>query len=186
MGEQIDPELLPFQIEELGEIVLAEQPYPGVYHIAAKKSETVFTASEYYIVVKNTPIISQTVKNYGKICIGHPELLLYPLSDDKSGWRLVEYEGMKYLTQNHLPLPERETLHSTAIYFMEYHPEYFGEYPVPIITPRGYTLRHMRLDNGVYWLETDRCEQMLSVCHPIWSCELSAAALSLKQETDYG
>lgn len=184
--ERIDPERLPFQLEdELGEIVLAEQPYPGVYYIAAQKNEAEIVASEYYVVMKDSPVISQTVKNYGQVVDGCSELLLYSMSEDKSGWRLVHYEGLKYLTQSHLPLPEQTSLHTTAVYNMEYHPEYFGLYPAPTITPAGYTLRYKQLDNGIYWLETDQCERMLSVCYPIWSSELSGAAQSLGQQTEH-
>ncbi len=184
--EQTDPDMLPFQIEdELGEILVADQPYPDVYHIAAQKDETSLFAAEYYIVLAGTGIISQTVKRYGKTIPGYENLLVYPMSDDKSGWRLVDYEGIKYLTQNNLPLPEQTSLHETAVYSMEYHPEYFGTYPVPMVTPAGYTLRHKQLDNGIHWLETDRCEQMLSVCYPIWSSDLSEAALSLGQRSEY-
>jgi len=183
---KVDPEKLPFQIEdEIGEILLADQPYPGVYYVAAKKDEADSIAAEYYIVLKDTLVISQAVKNYGQAISDHPELLVYPLVDDRSGWRLVDYEGLKYLIQNHLQLPEQMSLHETAVYSMEYHPEYFGAYPVPLITPAGYTLRHKELCSGVYWLETDRCEQMLTVCYPIWSSELSEAALSLSQQTEY-
>ncbi len=182
----IDPEKLPFQIEdEIGEILLADQLYPDVYYVAAKKDETNSLAVEYYIVPKGTQIISQTVKGYGKAISSHPELLVYPLADDRSGWRLVDYEGLKYLIQNSLQLPEHMSLHETAVYSMEYHPEYFGTYPVPLITPAGYMLRYKELRNGIYWLETDRCEQMLTVCYPIWSSELSETALSLSQQTGY-
>ncbi len=38
----IDPEKLPFQIEdEIGEILLADLPYPGVYYVAAKKAKPI-------------------------------------------------------------------------------------------------------------------------------------------------
>ncbi len=91
----------------------------------------------------------------------------------------MDYEGLRYLTVNHLPIPELESLHTTAAYSMEYHPEYFGEYPVPVMTPAGHTLRYKRLDNGIYWLETDQGKQLLSVCYPVWTSELSQAAQSL-------
>ena len=49
-------------------------------------------------------------------------------------------------------------------------------FPVPFHTPCGYTLRHRTLDNGIYWLETSECRELLAVCFPIWNAELSAAA----------
>ncbi len=82
----IDPETLPFQIEdEIGEIQSANQPYPGVYYVAAKKDEADSLAVEYYIASKDTQVISQTVKKYGKAIPDHPELLIYPLTNDRSG-----------------------------------------------------------------------------------------------------
>lgn len=95
--ERLDPGQLPFQIgDALGEIKAADQPYPGVYYIATQKNEAMPMVSEYYIITKDTPIISQTVKNYGQSISGHPKLLAYSMSDDKSGWRLVEYEGLQH------------------------------------------------------------------------------------------
>ena len=184
--ERLDPGQLPFQIgDALGEIKAADQPYPGVYYIATQKNEAMPMVSEYYIITKDTPIISQTVKNYGQSISGHPKLLAYSMSDDKSGWRLVEYEGLQYLPRHHLSIPEQESLHNSAIYSMEFHPEYFGDYPVPTITPAGYTLRYKQLDNGIHWLETDHCREMLSICYPVWNSELSIAALALGQQTEY-
>ena len=52
-------------------------------------------------------------------------------------------------------------------------PEYFGAYPVPYHTPNGRTTRHWVLANGIYWVETDQCEEILTACYPIWSAELS-------------
>lgn len=46
----MDPKQLPFEIEdEIGTIVLADEPYLGVYHVAAKKDKTKFFNTEYYL-----------------------------------------------------------------------------------------------------------------------------------------
>ena len=185
MIEEINPEDLPFDIEdELGEVALARQPYPGAYFVTTRG---IFDpkCDEYYIVLDNSPAISQTVKKYGEALPNHPGLLLYPFSSPRSGWRLVDYEGLKYLTQNHLPIPEDESLRRSAIYSAEYHPEYFGPFPVPVLTPSGCTLRYKALDNGIYWLETEHCVQMLAVCYPIWSSELAEYALKFGQQMEY-
>ena len=58
-------------------------------------------------------------------------------------------------------------------------------FPVPLYTPRGCTIRHWVLDNGVYWLETDQCEEVLAVCYPVWSSELSNVAEKLGEQTEY-
>lgn len=83
-----------------------------------------------------------------------------------NGHRIVRYELYKYRLQHGLPLPEQSALRDTAVYGMELHPEYFGPYPVPLHTPRGNTVRHKRLLNGVYWIETDQCRELLAVCYP--------------------
>ncbi len=33
------------------------------------------------------------------------------------------------------------------------------------------------LDNGIYWLETERCIHVLTVCNPVWTSELSEGLL---------
>lgn len=52
------------------------------------------------------------------------------------------------------------------------------------MTPWGYTLRHKAIDNGVYWIETDRCKEVLAV-HSVMLDDLSNAAKSLARQTRY-
>lgn len=78
-----------------------------------------------------------------------------------------------------------QAFHRTALFAAGYHPEYFGEYPVPIRTPRGCTLRHRKLENGVYWLETSQCEELLAVCYPIWNTEFTSIARVIGEPTEY-
>ena len=105
------------------------------------------------------------------------------MQDDASGWRIIDYELGKHRVKNHLP--QEQTLHDIALDAAEYHPEYFGAYPVPFHTPRGYTTRHWTLANGIYWLETDQCEEVLAVCYPLWTAELSAAVERLGEQTEH-
>lgn len=84
-----------------------------------------------------------------------------------------------------LPLPEQSAFHDTAVYGMELHPEYFGPYPVPLHTPRGNTVRHKRLLNGVYWIETDQCRELLAVCYPIGQGDLPVMVQEWALQTDY-
>ena len=105
------------------------------------------------------------------------------MQDDASGWRIIDYELGKHRVKNHLP--QEQTLHDIALDAAEYHPEYFGAYPVPFHTPRGYTTRHWTLANGIYWLETDLCEEVLAVCYPLWTAELSAAVERLGEQTEH-
>lgn len=74
---------------------------------------------------------------------------------------------------------------SLALYGMEESPEYFGTFPVPFLTPRGCTVRHRMLLNGVFWLETDRCEEMLAICYPIWEADITIPEQNLAEQLEY-
>ena len=52
---------------------------------------------------------------------------------------------------------ERE-FHRVALFAAGYHPEYFGEYPVPTQTPGGYTLCHRKLENYLSRSKAERDE----------------------------
>ena len=53
------------------------------------------------------------------------------------------------------------------------------------LTPRGFTVRHKTILNGVYWLETDRCEEMLAVCYPIWKSDISIPEQNQGEQLEY-
>ena len=158
---------------ELGPIKTANQQIPGVYYILADQ--------EAYAVADMSPIFPK-VKLYGQQI---QEFLLFSMENDTSGWRIVDYEMCKYMIQHHIDPPPENLLHDLALYAAEYHPEYFGEYPVPLVTPRGYTLRHRKIANGIYWLETSKCEEMLALCYPIWQSELSDVARAIGEVAEY-
>lgn len=168
----------------IGEIVSVKPMCPGVYYMIAKKPEAP-AAGEYYAVEKDSPCISSMAKTYGRQLAGRPELVLYAFSEGRSGSGIIDYEIGKYLVANHLPLPDNDSLHSIAVFQADNYPEYFGTYPVPIHTPRGFTLRWRKLINGVYWLETDQVKHFLAVCYPIWSVDLSEYVVKLAEQTDY-
>lgn len=160
----------PFDLEpELGEVCDSEELCPGVHYLRAE-------GGEYYAVAKDAPMVSNTTKTYGRPSQTCPDLLLYPLDRPDGGWMTVRYEVCKYLLRRGLPLPEGVTLRDAALFGAECHPEYFGMFPAPVSTPFGETLRYLRLANGIYWLETDRCLEGLAVSSPIWDGELSEAA----------
>lgn len=161
---------------ELGEIVESEMICPGVCYISVG-------GTEYYAVMENAQAISQRAKLYGRQVL--PELRLYPMDKPQSGWMVVRYEVCKYLIKNGLPLPDGDTLHSIATFGMECHPEYFGTFPVPALTPQGCTLRYHRMGNGIYWIETEQCTEVLAVCFPVWDGELSEAAQKTAMQLDY-
>ena len=163
---------------ELGEILITGEKAPGIYYLTVQQDGASF-AEEYYAVA-DTSIISRQAKEYGKRI---SDWWLFSMQDDASGWRIIDYELGKYRVKNHLP--QEQTLHDIALDAAEYHPEYFGAYPVPLHTPRGYTTRHWTLANGIYWLETDLCEEVLAVCYPLWTAELSTAVEWLGEQTEH-
>ncbi len=180
---QLIPDELPFDLkDEIGEIKAVQEFIPGVYYLTAQKESC--AADNFYVVMESAAIFA-AVSRYGRQFAG---LRLYPVNEDASGWRIVEYELGKYqITHNRALIPEEveREFHKAALFAAGYHPEYFGEYPVPIRTPRGYTLRHQKLENGVYWLETSQCEEMLAVCYPIWNTEFTSIARVTGEPTEY-
>jgi hypothetical protein len=172
-GKNEDQTSLPWDLsDDLGEIYSAEEECPGVWYVSVEMEGSIVGA-EYYIIEPNAPCLSAEARKYGEPLPHHPELLAIELLDPTAGRYVVKYEMLRYLTMKNLPLPEDESLLEIAVYGMELNPEYFGKYPVPRETPHGYTTRFKELMNGMFFLETDRCEAMLSVCYPIWNSDLS-------------
>lgn len=161
--------------DELGEVQFHEKLCPGVYFISCVPKEGAGLCSEFYIVEEGTPTIPNTVKNLGRKLEDNSTLLAYALEDVSGGQKIIEYEASKYRIMHGDDLPKGVTLWSLSMDGMETNPEYFGTYPIPANTPLGYTLRHKAIDNGVYWIETDRCLRILAVCGVLCD-ELSDAA----------
>jgi len=159
--------------EEVGTITNISEWGPGVYNIETEPDGCFI--QEYYVVLDTAPIAAK-VRNYGKKMNG---FRLFAQDDESSGWRVVQYEISKYrITEKKASVPEW-MFRDMTLHAMELHPEYFGTFPVPFHTPCGYTLRHRTLSNGIYWLETSMCKELLAVCQPIWDAELSFAAQML-------
>lgn len=165
---------LPALEEEIGPMENIEEWAPGVFFIEADQGGTFM--KEYFVVLDEAPMAAK-VRNYGQKMDG---LRLFAQDDDTSGWRIVQYEVSKHSIslgrKNHIP---EEMFHDMSLHAMELHPEYFGTFPVPYHTSSGFTLRHRTLDNGIYWLETSRCKELLAVCFPIWYAELSPASVQM-------
>lgn len=173
----MDDNLLDLLARELGEIYRWEEECPGVYYLAVLLDAA--NAEEYYIVLGDAPI-SQEARAMGRPLQSAP-VLTYLLDSEDGAHTAVRYEVLKYLTLHGLPLPEGSTLLDTALFGTERRPDYFGAYPVPFLTPWGRTLRHRPLDNGVYWLETEQCLEVLALCYPVWDGELSEGLSELGQ-----
>lgn len=163
---------------ELGPIVEKEKICPGVYLLSARNDDELLSR-DYYAVMEKS-IIPPEARAYGRKRFG---LWLFPMTDGSEEFKIIQYEVAKYRAQNNLPL--EEPLRATAFFAAQSFPEYFGAFPVPLHTSRGCTIRHWVLDNGIYWLETDRCEEVLAVCYPVWSTELSDLEMKLGEQTEY-
>ena len=175
---------LPFDLTaELGSVIEAEEISPGVYSILTDQKEW---GPEYYVVMKDAPAISDQARSYGQQFAEKDAICVYRQDIPGSGRRVIEFEVLRYQIKHHLPVDEsKDSIYTAALYGMEENPDYFGEYPVPGITPRGCTVRHRKIINGVYWLETDRCEEMLSVCYPIWQSDLTIPEQRYGEQLEY-
>lgn len=164
-------EELPFSFqgveEKYGSLIDAEELCPGVYYASARLLERyTFLVAQYMVVTASSPAISPEARAYGAPL---PDgALIFEANDyyDK-GQHVVRYEAHKYLADHGLPLPEAESLLGDRVFGMEVCPEYFGQLPVPTDTPWGPPLRHDRLGNGLYWLETEYAGWVLALAYPI-------------------
>ena len=151
-----------------GENISLMEECPKVYHISVKHSELELIPNEYFIVEAGSPVISLRAKRMGRPVEGQPELLEYLIDRPDSGSKVIQYEIYRYRLKNKLPLNAPESLYEFAIHCAEYHPDYFGAYPAPVITPHGYTVRYIALENGIHLIETDQGEDYISFSFPLW------------------
>ena len=163
---------LPFNFDGLepqyGQIKHAELICPGVYFIMTKfNTDRPRFAGEYLVVTEDSPAISPEARNFTTPLPTIPRMFLCEYDYDCKGRHVVEYEAHKYLVEHGLPLPEGESLEEARAFGREVCPEYFGQLPVPTDTPWGPPLRHDRLGNGLYWLETEHAGWGLALAYPI-------------------
>ena len=182
----LDEVELPVDVSELGELRGAELECPGVYFIV------VDTGAEpgsfpvrrgYYLVLEDAPI-SAEARRYGRPLQSGGGPVVFPDWEERGG-RVIEYEIYKYRLSHSLPLPDGESLYECAIYGAECHPEYFGSWPAPLVTPWGRTTRYRTLAVGIYWLETEQCKEALAVFAPVWQAEFSASLKHRASQTEY-
>lgn len=177
-------ENLPLDLGEMGTITEAKLVMPGVYETIMVYSETAI-GMEAYIVQKSAAEISSAAKKYGKAVPDYPELLVYSEDTTGNSMYIIGYELFRYNTLNHLPLPKDETIRSIAAIGAELYPGYFGGYPVPFLTPWGYTTRNKIIANGLFWIETEQCLRGLAVTCPKYD-DLSDGARGLAEQFDDG
>lgn len=161
----------------LGEIYRLEEEAPGIWYVATGRPGDGIGA-EYYLVEPGSECISDEAKSYGVPVEGHPQLLLYSVSEVDSGYQIIRYEIAMYQHKQAGTQKTLRELRYAAIFGAESHPAYFGEYPAPMDTPRGRTLRSRRIWTGIWCLETDRGERMTAFSIPLWKPELSLLAQS--------
>ena len=174
-------ELLDLLTGELGEIAHWEEECPGVYYLSILP--TIEAGGEYYAILEDAPM-SQEIRAMGRGLDSAP-VLVYQIGVEDVSWAAVDYEILRYKTMQGLSLPEGKSLRDAALYGAELCPNYFGAYPVPFLTPWGYTLRHRPLDNGIYWIETEQCVEVLAVCYPVWDGDLSKGIQEVGHRLDH-
>lgn len=179
---ETDP-IMPEIEGDIGEIKLIEELCPGVFYVAAREPETGL-AQEYYIADQKTALLTEEAKAYGLPLETDAGLLKFPIEAERGGAPVVKYEVQRYRAAHQLAPLDDDSALLTAVYGMERYPEYFGDYPVPPMTPRGATTRHKRLASGVYALETETFERMIAVCYPVWSCDLSDYTIAQAEQLD--
>ncbi len=173
---------LPFALPDgFGKVIHSREECPGVYYATIRKNN--FTV-EYYFVTDEATMISPAARAYGEQIYTSPVLLAYGLDDFSKGKYIIDYEIFRYKIQNNLPLPEDETIHNIVVFGRELHPDYFGAFPVPQLTPWGDTLRYKVITNGLYWIEIDAIQNVLAVCYPL-QADFSSDAVNLSRLTDY-
>jgi len=121
-----------------------------------------------YFMHQDCPHISNAAKRYGKPVPNYHGLLMFIDERTSIPSHVVDYEVMRWKLQHGMPLPYKSSLRSIAACGAERYPDYFGAYPVPYITPWGYTTRYQVVVNGIFYLETDQCRRGLAVIFPIY------------------
>jgi len=187
MGSLIKLNGLPFDLpDNFGKVLKYQEECPGVYYILIEKKNknSTMLEYEYYVVTDEATMISPAARAYGEqICIS-PVLLAYKLDDVSKGKYIIDYEIFRYKIQNNLPLPEGEAIGDIVAFGREQHPDYFGAFPAPQLTPWGNTLRYEVIANGLYWIEIATMQNVLAVCYTLQT-DLSSEAVKLSQLTDY-
>ena len=161
-----------------GDVVMSEEQCPGVYYFACREDEYA-PPSELVVVERDCPHISAAAKAYGEPLEGQDALLVYSYTAERGGSEVALYEAYRYLTRHGLPVPDGLTLLSSATYFADDYPEYFGAIPAPVVTPRGYMTRYITLSDGIFALETDVGVRLIALAGIIWSLELQDTTIRL-------
>lgn len=163
----MDEKLLLFIRNDLGQILDWKELCPGVYSLNVQPDpDGAHFWSEYYLTLDGAPI-SREARALGRPLLD-TTALLYPIDPPaEGGWTAVMYELCEERLAHGVPPLDGWALSDAAMEGMELCPAYFGSFPVPHLTPWGWTLRHRPLDNGIYCMETDPGKTVLAVCNPV-------------------
>lgn len=175
MNHDLESENFPYALDESewGCVARVEEECPGVFYLATKADEQLFCRELYAVTEIAVPsIISAEALQYGK---HDGQLILFEYGVEGAGWDIINYEICRYRVKNKI-LFEGDSLYSLAIYASEKYPEYFGGLLPPRYTPFGLTVRTKKAAEGLYFLETDRCQWVLAVAYIIWNDDLSEYA----------
>ncbi|WP_300561668.1 hypothetical protein [uncultured Oscillibacter sp.] len=170
---------------EIGEIKELEEICPGVFYaiILVDMATTDSHYCEYYIVCQNATMISLKARAYGQELLCAPKVWAFPLEEDAGGWRIVKYEVHLYLHKKGILLDSDSQLRDDIAFGREFHPDYFGSYPLPSMTPWGAAICYIILDTGISWIITEQKEEALCVCYPMLD-ELSDYAQCLAVQSN--
>jgi len=147
---------------------------PGVFYLSICRPDSIVCRELYAVTPSAVPeIISEEAITYGNK-IGNIYFFEYDI--EHSGWHLIQYEIMRYKCKHGIQCYETQSLYGTAAFATEQYPEYFGETIPPRCTPWGLVVRYKKAVDGVYFLETDRCEWVLALSFPVWSVGISEDA----------
>ena len=165
---------------EIGEVRDTEEECPGVWYVCTG-GDGERDGTEFYVVDRNADAIPTEAKAYGAEIPDCPGYLLFPMEREDGVRKIIQYEALRYRMRESASDADRETLRETALDGMEECPEYFGKFPVPVMTPYGHTARYKTLTNGVFWLQTDCAETALAVAYPVWDDIFSDYVMKLAQ-----
>jgi len=164
IAQLLAPDNLPLDIGEKGTVEQAHQVIPDVYRCLVLTSHPCVVGDDAYLVLRDTSNISASAKNYGDAVPGYPELLIFTYRDGIETHYIIDYEVALYQILH--GETEHEDLREIASYGAEVFPEYFGDFPVPVLTPWGCATRNKIIFNGVFWLETELGRRGLAVAFP--------------------
>lgn len=164
--DRLPPKDLPFNFHgievEYGTVEYGLLICPGVYvAVLNPLSEVIPECVFYYVVMPDSPAISQKARAFGIPLPTAPEVLLYPFGIHVYPplWRVAEYEalGYRYLhdsSRQYDAAAVEDILQRHREVGMELFPKYFGEVPPPAETPWGAPLASQQIWNGLLWVKT--------------------------------